>query len=992
MGGGREAEAARALGELKRHYADAAGEVVPWFFANMPDFYFRTHTPEDQLLHLKAALAARFTGEPRTVLFKSPCGTRHTFISPGRWIKEFLAVVGQFERERIECLQAMSSADGTLRVIDVVTGPGPRCDPKGTDWRRAMAQMKASGLIAGEDMADFRRFLRSAGPDYLARFEEARVARHFAASRRVAGREQAEVALEPLPSGEERLTVSLASPPAAGLVPRFIRILARHAVDIDRAYCDLFSGAGGTLLLCSFYVRCGDRCLSEDQARLARVVAEMRRAKWRPPHALDALADEDGWPEDRVEHVRAMCEFAHQMLVRQDIHAFSSDNVVRAVLARRSAAAALADLFEARFDPALTDRRAAVERAEQALAREIEGADDDVTRRVLTAMRDFVRLALRTNAYVPTRLGLSFRMDPAFLPEPIGGQRPYGVYFFHGPYSLGFHIRFRDTARGGLRLVPTRTQAAFEIESGRLFDECAALARTQQDKNKDIPEGGAKAVLLLGPRADADVALRAMVDAFLDLLLSDGERPVGPDVVDHLGRREIIFLGPDENITPERIDWIVARAALRGYQWPQAFMSSKRRTGINHKQYAVTSRGVVVFLEELLRALRIDPGRDLFSLTLTGGPRGDVASGVMKLCAERWPGTARILAVADGSGAAHDPAGLDMAELLRLADAEQSIASFDPARLRGQGAFVTRADTPEGARVRNTLHNTVRADVFVPSGGRPDTINIRNWESFLDDEGRPMARGVVEGANIFISPEARERLQEAGVLVVPGASANKTGVICSSYEILAGLALSEAELRASRRRFVPEVLEILRRRAADEARALFREFRESGGGEPLSAISRRISEAVNGLADALLAAAGEGRGPLSDLDLVRDLVLGYCPPVLSGSYADQLLGNVPFGHLLALAAHYAAARLVYAEGPGWLERVGRVRDPVEVAAAWLANAAEAERLGAALARARLPGREAIRDILAATGKRRLAMRSLGLSWPEGASKGTRGSG
>ena len=114
----------------------------------MPDFYFRTHTPEDQLLHLKAALASRFTGEPRTVLFTSPCGTRHTFISPGRWIKEFLAVVAQFERERVECLQAMSSADGTLRVIDVVTGPGPRCNPRGGDWRKALAQMKASGLVA----------------------------------------------------------------------------------------------------------------------------------------------------------------------------------------------------------------------------------------------------------------------------------------------------------------------------------------------------------------------------------------------------------------------------------------------------------------------------------------------------------------------------------------------------------------------------------------------------------------------------------------------------------------------------------------------------------------------------------------------------------------------------------------------------------------------------------------------------------------------------
>lgn len=35
------------------------------------------------------------------------------------------------------------------------------------------------------------------------------------------------------------------------------------------------------------------------------------------------------------------------------------------------------------------------------------------------------------------------------------------------------------------------------IEAGRQFDECYALAFAQQLKNKDIPEGGSKAVLLV---------------------------------------------------------------------------------------------------------------------------------------------------------------------------------------------------------------------------------------------------------------------------------------------------------------------------------------------------------------------------------------------------------------------------------------------------------------------------------------------------------------
>ena len=64
-------------------------------------------------------------------------------------------------------------------------------------------------------------------------------------------------------------------------------------------------------------------------------------------------------------------------------------------------------------------------------------------------------------------------------------------------------------ARGGLRVVTTRTQEQFELESNRLFDEVTKLALAQQLKNKDIPEGGAKGVLLLAPKATLTAASRA---------------------------------------------------------------------------------------------------------------------------------------------------------------------------------------------------------------------------------------------------------------------------------------------------------------------------------------------------------------------------------------------------------------------------------------------------------------------------------------------------
>jgi glutamate dehydrogenase len=50
----------------------------------------------------------------------------------------------------------------------------------------------------------------------------------------------------------------------------------------------------------------------------------------------------------------------------------------------------------------------------------------------------------------------------------------------------------------------------------------------------------------------------------------------------------------------------------------------------------------------------------------------------------------------------------------------------------------------------------------------------------------------VEGANIFITPEARKKLhEEAGVMIVKDSSANKCGVICSSFEISSSMLLSQ---------------------------------------------------------------------------------------------------------------------------------------------------------------------------------------------------------
>src|SRR5690606_5660747 len=96
---------------------------------------------------------------------------------------------------------------------------------------------------------------------------------------------------------------------------------------------------------------------------------------------------------------------------------------------------------------------------------------------------------------------------------------------------------------------------------------------------------------------------------------------------------------------------------------PATFMSSKPGAGINHKAYGITSEGITVYLEVALRQAGIEPKTDPFTVTLTGGPDGDVAGNQIKILLTRYPKTARVVGIADGSGVAEDLDGLNAQEL-----------------------------------------------------------------------------------------------------------------------------------------------------------------------------------------------------------------------------------------------------------------------------------------------------------------------------------------
>ena len=61
-------------------------------------------------------------------------------------------------------------------------------------------------------------------------------------------------------------------------------------------------------------------------------------------------------------------------------------------------------------------------------------------------------------------------------------EKPFGVFFSHGRFFNAFHNRFRDIARGGLRIVTPQNADQYALESTRHYDEVYGLSYAQQLK------------------------------------------------------------------------------------------------------------------------------------------------------------------------------------------------------------------------------------------------------------------------------------------------------------------------------------------------------------------------------------------------------------------------------------------------------------------------------------------------------------------------------
>lgn len=781
------------------------------------------------------------------------------------------------------------------------------------------------------------------------------------------------------------ITIAAANVIPDDLLKQSSMILAARNLDINRAQLDIVQDEtslvsdvphSGHVSMIRLLVSL-DPSVHSTQF-IAQLKSDFKRLKWLDDETLKlGLIRHPQLGLQKAEVITAICSMLHGPLSKMNNEAYASITSILNILDFSPHFIQLADnivtLFLQRFKPVKDDDQSGSDKSKNeqsssplpsqqpcrsALSEEeyqntyrdlsfkIGRLHHEPARNLLLKMLETVACTLRTNFYNENRYALSLRVNPIIMVNstttPSTGVNrthnhqavvPFGVFFSHGRYFNGFHCRFRDIARGGLRIVTPSNSDQYFLESARQFDEAYGLSFAQQLKNKDIPEGGAKAVVLVNASAlepskrffAARTSVKAFTDSILDLIV----RPSLSQLVDYYGKDELVYLGPDEQVIPSDIDWIINRATQREYPIPAAFMSSKAGAGINHKQYGVTSEGINVYLDVALRnTLNIDPRKDSFTIKITGGPDGDVAGNLIKIMIRDYGRNCRVVGIADGFGVAEDPIGLDHDELLRLVELSQPITAFNTSKLSPEGVCMD-ISTEEGLARRLSLPFRVKADAFVPAGGRPNTINGENWKNYLvptsdttstataadhhHHSNKPSSPLIVEGANIFNTPEARENLfKHAGVIIVKDSSANKCGVITSSCEVAASMLLTNSEFMSIKEELVNDVLERLRVLARLEAELLFKLYKNFPGALPH--FSERISLAIGKVKDAIIISLEQVNPEDPLFQELFPLIKEGLPRKLAEVAWDRVPVRLPVQYQRCAIASALASKLVYQEG------------------------------------------------------------------------------
>ena len=282
----------------------------------------------------------------------------------------------------------------------------------------------------------------------------------------------------------------------------------------------------------------------------------------------------------------------------------------------------------------------------------------------------------------------------------------------------GYRVQYNITlgpAKGGIRYHPDVS-----------LDEVTALAAwmTWKCAVAHVPFGGGKGGVVCDPTRMSRRELEALTRRYV------------AEIIDAIGPEKDVP-APDVNTNDQVMAWVMDTYSMHVGHTSTAVVTGKPiEMGGSLGRREATGRGVMIVTREAAKHL----GLDITGATVAISKLG-----------------AKIVAVTDWKGGVHNPAGLDITQMIEFAKQHKTIDGF-----------------PGGDPIENDQLFSLDVDVLVPAA----------LENQITEENASVikAKIVAEGANGPTTPGGHRQLHERGVFVIPDILANAGGVTTSYFE------------------------------------------------------------------------------------------------------------------------------------------------------------------------------------------------------------------
>lgn len=226
-------------------------------------------------------------------------------------------------------------------------------------------------------------------------------------------------------------------------------------------------------------------------------------------------------------------------------------------------------------------------------------------------------------------------------------------------------------------------------------------------------------------------------------------------------------------------------------------------------------------------------------------------------------------------------------------------------------------------------------------------MHAGNVDSLLNADGSSRYKAIVEGANLFITQDARDVLHASGCVLYKDASTNKGGVTSSSLEVLAALALSDTEFGRHMavpgddtanapefyQQYVQEIIARIETDANLEFACIEKEYAKqlkldstsnNGMGKSRHVLTDELSAKINALCE-LMNKEGEASDDAAEnrtrVDLFADPVLkrrilnkAVPRSLIELVGLEKIIERVPDNYLKAIFTTYISSRYTYMHG------------------------------------------------------------------------------